>query len=116
VAYEGASAFEEVADLQRALMEAKAKIKTSFATVRSASEILATKQLDAKDRFAVKHEAFLLTYAAAIEEQGKHSNLIEEVARLNAELQTAEAAQARARSTELAQSNADKISLDALVG
>jgi chromosome segregation protein len=121
-AYEGAGAFEEVADLQRALMEAKAKIKTSFATARSAIETLTSKQLATKDRFAVKHEAFLLTYAAAVEEQGKHSNLIDEVARLNAELQTAEAAQARARSAELAQANADKnyreaiVSLDALVG
>jgi hypothetical protein len=75
-----------------------------------------------KSRFATAREGFLVTYTAAVEEQSKHSNLIDEVARLNTELQTAEAAQARARSAEIAKANAKKDyddalkSLDKLVG
>ncbi|MBT1512912.1 AAA family ATPase [Bradyrhizobium sp. SRL28] len=114
--YEGAIGFEEVAGLQQVLLEAKTKIKASLTTARTALETLAVAQLDAKDRFSIKREAFLLTYAAAVEEQGKHSNLIDEVARLNAELQTAETAQARARSAEVTQANAEKNYRDALAG
>lgn len=120
--YEGAGDFEEVRELQQALVEAKAVLASSFTSAHAALEVLATKQINAKDRFTVKREAFLLTYSAAVEEQSKHSNLVDEVARLNAELQTAEAAQARARSAGQTHANAEKNyrealeSLDALVG
>ncbi|BBO04468.1 hypothetical protein SG09_38180 [Bradyrhizobium ottawaense] len=112
--YEGAGDFEEVAGLASDLTAAKAAIKTSIESANGALEALAGKQRIAKDAFAFKREAFGLVYAAAVEEQGKHSNLIDEVARLNAELQTAEAAQARARSAELAQANAEKGYTDAI--
>ncbi|MCP1835445.1 energy-coupling factor transporter ATP-binding protein EcfA2 [Bradyrhizobium sp. USDA 4532] len=113
-AYEGASDFDEAASLQRALSDAKAAIKLSFEAAKAALDVLSTKQREAGDRFEVKRAAFGTTYAAAVEEQGKHSNLIDEVARLNGELQTAEAAQARARSAELAKANAEKDYKDAI--
>jgi chromosome segregation protein len=121
-AYEGASDFEEAAGLQQTLLDAKAAIKTSFDAAKAALDVLTTKQREAGEGFEAKRAAFATTYAAAVEEQGKHSNLIDEVARLNAELQTAEAAQARARSAALAKGNASKdyedavAQLDRLVG
>ncbi|MGX1350660.1 chromosome segregation protein [Bradyrhizobium elkanii] len=113
-AYEGASDFDEAASLQRALSDTKAAIKASFEAAKTALDVLSTKQVEAENRFEVRRVAFESTYAAAVEEQGKHSNLIDEVARLNGELQTAEAAQARARSAELAKANAEKDYEDAL--
>jgi chromosome segregation protein len=120
-AYVGASDFDEASGLQQTLLETKSAIKTSFEAAKAAIDILAAKQQQAGEGFAVKQTAFAATYAVAVEEQGKHSNLIDEVARLNAELQTAEAAQARARTAELAKANAEKdygdlvAQLDALV-
>lgn len=65
------------------------------------------KQADATSRFMLKRDAFVATYAVAVEEQGKHSNLVDEVARLNIELQAAEAAQAKARTEGQLQLNAE---------
>lgn len=113
-AYEGAKDFEDVVSLQQHLAEVKAAIGTSMAAVRTAIDALAAKHVQAKDSFAVKREAFHQTYTAAVEEQSKHSNFVDEVARLNVELQTAEAAQARARNAGQAQVNAEKIYADAV--
>ncbi|OAF07582.1 TrlF family AAA-like ATPase [Bradyrhizobium neotropicale] len=121
-AYEGAGDFEEAASLQQALSDAKSAIKSSFDAAKAALDVLATKQREAGESFEAKRAAFDIAYAAAVEEQGKHSNLIDEVARLNGERQTAEAAQARARSAELVKANAEKdyedavAQLDRLVG
>ena len=73
--YQGAIGFEEAAGLQQVLLEAKTKIKASLKTARTALESLAVAQLDAKDRFSIEREAFLLTYAAAVEEQGETQQL-----------------------------------------
>ncbi|WP_354100335.1 MULTISPECIES: TrlF family AAA-like ATPase [unclassified Bradyrhizobium] len=114
VAYEGAADFNEVAELARDLVVAKGAVKTSIESAKSMLDLLLGKQHIAKDAFAIKRDAFALVYTAAVEEQGKHSNLIDEVARLNGELQTAEAARARARSAELTQANAEKSYTDAV--
>jgi len=115
-AYEGAGDFDAAVALQQALAEAKAAITTSFAAAKAAIETLAAKQAAANEQFSVKRETFQLSYLAALEEQGKHSNLVDEVGRLNAELQTAEGAQGRARSSGQAQANAEKNYADAISG
>lgn len=107
-AYEGAAEFEEAGEVQLALDQAKTAMKAAFASARAALDALLLKQVDAKGRFNVKRDAFLVTYAAAVEEQGKHSNLVDEVARLNKELQAAEAAQAKARTEGQLQATAEK--------
>jgi hypothetical protein len=57
--------------------------------------------------FATRREAFAIKYAAAVEEQGKHTNLIDEVTRLTAELQSAESIQSRARMAENSKATAE---------
>ncbi|MVT73802.1 AAA family ATPase [Bradyrhizobium cajani] len=113
-AYEGAADFEEVRELQQAVVEAKSMLTSSLSSARAALELLATKQNDAKGRFAAKRDAFMLTYTAAVEEQSKHSNFVDEVARLNTELQTAEASQAKARSAGQTHVHAERNYRDAL--
>nr|WP_219678531.1 AAA family ATPase [Bradyrhizobium canariense] len=113
-AYDGAGDFAEVAGLAQELMAAKEAIRSSLSAARTVLDTLAGKQQTTKGAFAAKKDAFTLIYGAAVEEQGKHSNLIDDIARLNAELQTAEAAQARARSAELAQAAAEKAYADSI--
>jgi chromosome segregation protein len=98
--FEGAAEFEEAVALQGSLTEAKEGIIAEIAKAKGRLKSLLLRQTEAKVMFGVRREAFAIKYAAAVEEQGKHTNLIDEVTRLTSELQTAESIQSRARAAE----------------
>ena len=98
--YEGAVDFEEVVALQKSIDEAKEAITAELTKAKEGLGSVLLRQAEAKVAFATRREAFDIKYAAAAEEQGKHTNLIDEVTRLTGELQTAESIQSRARMAE----------------
>jgi chromosome segregation protein len=112
--FEGAADFEEVVSLQGSLTEAKEAITAEIAKVKDRLKSLLLRQTEAKVMFGVRREAFSIRYAAAVEEQGKHTNLIDEVTRLTSELQTAESIQSRVRATEASKAVAESAYDDAV--
>jgi chromosome segregation protein len=104
--YEGAAEFEETQRLHETVTTAKALIATQVHKMQEALQAVIVQQTVEKSHFETRRAAFLLSYHAALEEQGKHKSLIDEVARLTAELQTAEGILARARTAELAKTTA----------
>jgi chromosome segregation protein len=104
--YEGAAEFEEAQRLHESVAAAKTLVATQIHNMQETLQAVAVQQTVEKERFDARRAAFLLSYHAALEEQGKHKSLIDEVARLTAELQTAEGMLARARTAELAKTTA----------
>ncbi len=100
--YEGAADFEEAQRLHASVIAAKELIDAQVDKLGETLQAVVAQQAVEKGHFDIRKAAFLLSYNAALEEQGKHKSLIDEVARLTAELQTAEGILARARSAELA--------------
>jgi hypothetical protein len=69
---------------------------------------LLVRQRETSEAFATRHEVYLVQYNAAAAEQGKHTNLIDEVTRLTKELQTAETILSKAKAAENGKANAEK--------
>ncbi|AMA59850.1 hypothetical protein BCCGELA001_28715 [Bradyrhizobium sp. CCGE-LA001] len=112
--YEGAADFEEAANLQKAVDEMKTAIAEHLAKAKEAATTLVNHQKAASEAFALKRDAFDVRYATAIAEQSKHKTLIDEVARLTRELQTAEASLTKAKTDETGKAGAEKAYEDAL--
>jgi hypothetical protein len=104
--YEGAADFAEAQRLHASVIAAKDLIAAQIDKLAETLQAVVAQQAVEKGHFDIRKGAFLLSYSAALEEQGKHKSLIDEVARLTAELQTAEGILTRARSAELAKSSA----------
>ncbi|WP_172980204.1 TrlF family AAA-like ATPase [Tardiphaga sp. P9-11] len=102
--YEGAAEFEDAVGLRDLTVQTKAAVSTAIAGAKRGLNTLIAGQAAAKEAFALKHTAFKATYDAALVEQGKHKNLIDDSARLTAELQTAEGVLSRARAAETSKS------------
>ncbi|MGY4349724.1 chromosome segregation protein [Bradyrhizobium sp. GM7.3] len=112
--YEGAADFEEAVNLQRLVTEAKALVSAEIMKANQALGALLTTQSSAKEAFAVRRAGFTAAYEAALVEQGKHKNLIDDSARLTGELQTAEGTLSRTRAAELAKAVSIKAYDDAI--
>ena len=97
---EGVSSFEEIAKLQSSIdlvrSQTAAKIGEAFHLVES----LKAEFQNAESDYAKRKATFDLAHAKAVAEQARHRNLMDDSARLGAELQTAERAQARAAASE----------------
>jgi ABC-type lipoprotein export system ATPase subunit len=114
-AYEGAADFGEIANLQKTVEEAKGVIAEHLAKAKVAATTLLNHQKTASDAFTLKRDAFDVKYATALAEQSQHKTLIDEVARLTRELQTAETSLTKAKADETAKAAAEKTYEDALV-
>ncbi|GEC59299.1 chromosome segregation protein [Bradyrhizobium japonicum] len=114
-AYEGVVDFEEIAELQKALVETKATIAEHLAKAKLAGTALLNHQKTASEAFTLKRSAFDVRYATALAEQSKHKTLIDEVTRLTRELQTAETSLTKARADETGKAGAEKAYEEALV-
>jgi chromosome segregation protein len=112
--YEGADEFEEAVNLQRLVTETNSSVAAEILRVKETLSSLLTNQRSAKEAFVVRQTEFAAAYNAALLEQGKHTNLIDDSARLTAELQTAEGTLTRARAAELAKAAAVELYDDAI--
>jgi division protein CdvB (Snf7/Vps24/ESCRT-III family) len=113
-AFEGASDFEEIAALQSSITGVKETVSIELAKAKAALNSLLHRQTETSETFAIRRDAYSAQYETAIEEQGKYTNLIDEVTRLTKELQTAESILSKARTAENGKASAEKAYDDAI--
>jgi chromosome segregation protein len=93
--WSAATQFEEVKAFVDTVDSAKTTIAGTMSQVLTVLSALANAQETLASSFKSRHDAFKVQHQAAIQQQASLKNLIDESARLVAELQTAEAAERR---------------------
>jgi chromosome segregation protein len=91
----GATNLEEVANFLTELETAKNKVSSAIAQAIAALEVLQSGRETLATAFDARHTTFNIQHQVAVEQQANLKSLIDESTKLQAELQTAEAAERR---------------------